>query len=1111
MGSGSLLLKLALYRDNPVDAAERYIQTQTQAAWLRSKRRLEAYPIANALPSVLGGSHSVDIGSIGILIVTLWSFCAYDVMRLEPYFQLAMNESVPAPVLLINYNFSYGILAPIRAARYSHWLTVNTWPNLIDPESQAAWMDDQVLPNGHTDLGAQLRLLPSSEYAMAPLVLPADNLDKTLLISLNQTIYWANLTCVDISLDRYLPTSFNSQSTDSGDQRPVSFEARRIQVPGEADSSSGCTVDVALERTISADTNISQIRYWEPRRTNTSSSVFNSSHCDRFVLYGMVLDLGLAAKNSNPISHAAAFACSATYHYANANVSMFANSSVTSVSVDPDTVGSLGPAEFQMDKFQDLMRSKSEGAFTEDSIAKRIDRYQRDVSSLWEQTFIVTMSKLFDPTTSPVSLDAQQVATGVSVYVISRTALAAESILGAAAVLLLLLSYVYPRRPSFLRSDPGPIGAQCGIIADFFHPGAIQAYVDGNLHKATSRQLRQWSNNLRCQWQEGQDGRRIALVTTDGRPPEISARAARRTQDPNPHFLIIPWFLFECILLVVTVVFFVASLQRFGFKKRNPYYTTWDLLCLMLLVYAPNVVASMVTVLLASSLRHLSTLEPWVQLQRGMATAKQSLSANYASQVPLAVLAKCRKGGPPLLMIVSLACTLDLILSLVIGGIFVPQVDLSAKSATSLLYRQYSPSTFSAPASAVKFNSFHFIPMNTSMPQIPWTTNEYSFIPIGNDDDEYYRTFYTTTTRGIGASLTCRELPANHSWSDTSTGNRYWHYQPFDDTANTNCTVEVPSARTSDSEGIGDQSIRYLTSAGPTDCQMLTILVLARWGVSDGIVGDADKTTALQCQPKIHIQDFEIDFDFSGQIQAYRPVPGSSVTNGDMFLNASKTLAQYNQVLTDFLQRSAESPSSPFSRHDWPGILTAHTYERWHPSSSSFAPDSLISAAQTTYSTMFSTYISLRRDLFLERLTGSSLPALNGTMAETDWEMELSIPTVVIVIVIISLDFLVMAGVFLTRRGRYLGPRIPRSIGALIPWVTHSQMMRDFQGACKWNNEEWESHLAQSARRYRFGETVCADEVSRLMIDYDTTCKEHEQGRHKGARAECVPVGIECS
>ena len=111
---------------------------------------------------------------ISLVLVLAWTVTDFDILRLEPYFQLSRPEGAPATVLFINYNFGQTIMTPINAAIRRHWIvfwvsfvtlsirmilpalqstvfelrevtvvddrTVKSWPNLVDLDTQANWI-----------------------------------------------------------------------------------------------------------------------------------------------------------------------------------------------------------------------------------------------------------------------------------------------------------------------------------------------------------------------------------------------------------------------------------------------------------------------------------------------------------------------------------------------------------------------------------------------------------------------------------------------------------------------------------------------------------------------------------------------------------------------------------------------------------------------------------------------------------------------------------------------------------------------------------------------------------------------------------------------------------
>jgi hypothetical protein len=99
------------------------------------------------------------------------------------------------------------------------------------------------------------------------------------------------------------------------------------------------------------------------------------------------------------------------------------------------------------------------------------------------------------------------------------------------------------------------------------------------------------------------------------------------------------------------------------------------------------------------------------------------------------------------------------------------------------------------------------------------------------------------------------------------------------------------------------------------------------------------------------------------------------------------------------------------------------------------------------------------------------------------WYIEPSNITIVVIIVILSVDLAILMGVFWLRHGHYSGPPFPRSIGSLIPWVLHSRMLNDVRDTSTWSEEKRNEHLQKLGHRYKFGNLGSAD--GRVGLDYD--------------------------
>ena len=555
-----------------------------------------------------------------------------------------------------------------------------------------------------------------------------------------------------------------------------------------------------------------------------------------------------------------------------------------------------------------------------------------------------------------------------------------------------------------------------------------------------------------------------------------------------PHFLVIPIFIVEFLALAAVITamgLIIGSLNRDG---RFQHLTQSDSSFFqVVLSFLPSVVASAVGSLCNSIHRNLSILEPWVHLQRGMATAQASLSLNYSSQSPFLVLFKSFKERNILLGLVSLACVINTFLTVVAGGLFTQRLTISTLPTSSLM-SNYSRSSFLRTDFAVDFTEYDLIQtsITSGVPMLPWTSANDSFYPVWIEDPDSDAQ-YGADVRGVGTQLECRQLSIADSLShNPDTGDPYWHYRPFNN-KNEQCKVDMSPLK-NEAETI-TLAIHFLLpqAVNETDeCQSSTVLVVGRWDYKvDSPVTDQN-TVALHCEPKIRLQDFSIVFDQKGQIQSHEPIPETLITEGPIFDNATVSLGQFNKVFAaipqNFVGEANHHNDSYDSSYDWAGFLVARLYEQSDAQVKSLDPQRLMSLSQEVYQWVYSTYFSLWRDIYLEPASDRD-PVANGTVIHNTWGMVPSIPSLTIAFTIIAFDTLVVLVVFGTRRGRFRGPRVPRSIGAVIPWLAHSRMLNDFRGTYSWSNAQRRAHLARLNKRYGFRMFLGLDQRWRYAVD----------------------------
>lgn len=556
-----------------------------------------------------------------------------------------------------------------------------------------------------------------------------------------------------------------------------------------------------------------------------------------------------------------------------------------------------------------------------------------------------------------------------------------------------------------------------------------------------------------------------------------------------PHFLVIPFFIVEFLALAAVIILMalvVSSLARDGKFKHLTQNDSTSFS--VILSFLPSLVASSVGSLCTSIHRNLSVLEPWVHLQRGQAPAKASLSLNYSSQSPFVVLYKSIRDRHVLLGLVSLACVVNMVLTVVAGGLFTQELT-SSTLPTSDLTANYSHSVFWRTDFAAEFTEYDLIQtsITSGVPMLSWTSPNQSFIPL-HIHNRKPDVMYSATTLGVGSQLQCSALsPVNGLVYNATTGRQHWRYAMFDNSSQ-ECFAAMPTLKNKE-EGIA-LSIQFLSASDRNSsdiCQTSSVVVVGRWNyMADTAITD-NNTVALHCEPHVQLQNYTVTFDQKGQIQDHEPIANTSITTGEMYRNATVSLGQFNKVFVAIPESYVGNTTSKngtynISSYDWAGFLVARLYQRADPDFDSLDVDRFTDLTQVVYQWVYATYFSIWHDIYLQPLVPPHA-ATNATVIRSTWGMVPSVPSLAIAMVIIAFDTLVVLVVFGTRHGRFRAPRMPRSIGAIIPWIAHSRMLGDFSDTHKWTNTRRRDHLSTLDKRYAFRQFMGADGRWRFAVD----------------------------
>ncbi|KAJ5710086.1 hypothetical protein N7493_009678 [Penicillium malachiteum] len=1111
--------------------------------------------------NVVSGLFGYIPTTVAVLLVTIWNICALDVLRLEPYFQLAKPEGTSGSVLFTNYCFTYGFLAPIRAFRDQHWVVfvvsavalllrtslpsimsgmivldeknivsskpINTWPSLVDPATQSSLLADDATHSRNSSVYHldTFFFYQTHDYVIPPIVrLPEDDTESSTW-KMNQTAYWADTSCVELSLTGVVPGKNFDNSTST-----TTFEWNIPDIRFDSTphgSAENCLVSFFLNSYMPSDGTY-QLRHWEPLGHKSSllnSTTMNSTGCEAFALFGLGIDIGSASENYT--SNATVFGCTSSYRNGSALISFPVNTSYVPAELIAGVNATLNSSQINIASFEDMLKTKYingnlnvpgswhrlpglttstgvNGSLVSDLTPITMHDYEHEIEMLWNQNFVNMMKQFFNTTGLPVSVTARQSTDTVIYRVTTRSALISEALLMMGFVVLLWLAFVYPRRLNFLHGDPGSIAAQCAILADMFVPQTSLARSEIGIDQATPRQLRHFGRTLSCRWISNPEGGRLDIIPSEGsfRPLQLPKSGIRR--NPRPHFLTPPWFLIECAVMAGVLAAFGVAFQ---YVRLDEIDSTDDGVQFIygFLIYGPTVIASIIGTLFISIYRHLSNLEPWVRLQSGMAAAKQSVTANYGSQTPFMSWRTFRQSAPPILILLTIMCFLDMFMTVASSGMFEP-ILYNHTEHTSALSARFNESRFLKPDVRIEFTGNSFISDGLVMGYslLAWTTPNTSFYPLNiiSSDPDYDWEDYHSRVRGVGANLTCSEIPTSNSWRNSSTDTMYWTYSPYP-SLDTNCTARFkqPVAE----HHLFNESVYF---RGPIElddvCQKSFVVIT--YDDFDSLNATRDEnSTVFQCAPQIQIEDFFIDFEYEGTLDDWSPVPGSRIQDGEMHQNASACLIPFTQafVRQTWLTERHVHPN----QYDWAVGLIRDVYDSFE-SLDSMDLALLRNAVELGYQSTFSTYLSLWREIYFEPVLPNSV-LVNGTTTDTYWGIEPSYVTIFIILVLLSIDLAVLMAVFWFRHRHYNGPPIPRSIGALIPLVTNSRMLSDFRGTANWTEKKRRGHLDQLDQRYRYGQFFLVDGQRRLALDYDEKPRdgfeEGEQQHEMGvleARAE---------
>ncbi|PYH48821.1 DUF3433 domain-containing protein [Aspergillus saccharolyticus JOP 1030-1] len=1068
---------------------------------------------------------------LGMIVAILWSVVEYDALRLEPYFQLSKPQGVSAEVLLLNYEFGHFTTAPFFAFRNRHWMAVfisvlsvllqlvfptlqsslfrmngatisnsqhlEIWPDLINMEGQASVSyNSTVHHTAHRDHRYLTYDEPDSgKYAMAPVNIPWDVQYDTTMWELTQSVYWAELSCTDLEVKDDVTT--NVVSNVSRSEAASLFDHSAIWDMNISPASERCSMHLSEAISIPSTNESLEITHWQPILSTTGLN----DRCTAIDIIGVIVTIspnqtsqnvssnGSIPQDSNYIHNVSGFGCQILYRTSEASISLQVNGSLFVTALNSASISNVSDVSLNTTHFKNLILSEvlaNNGTTFWSKKPLGESASQRGLISTLngsvQEAFVPLMNRIFDVSAQSNYVKASHVTRQMAIMVGPWQSLISEAILVLSVLVILYLAYAYPRRPNLLRGDPASIASMCGIMADIIDITHISHL---NLDQLSTRQLRSILRNYNCRWQQDREPPCIRIEPSHVH--RSMGQSARTRSDPKPHFLLIPIFGLEFLIFAAAVAGLatvIALCVKDGYVQPLTFISSSSIAVLFSLV--PSSIASIIRAICLSIYRYLSVLEPWSVLQMGGASAASSLLLEYGSLNPFASLFNWFNYNHILLGLVGVACIVNTGLSILVNGLF--QHDLGPTTVDTDMKTWYSYDTFTIrqPSSVLPELDAMRTSIYSGSSILPWTSSSLSFLPAWTDNSSDW--LVGGTLLGVGADIFCREISVTDSYTqDPGSSVSHWKYSPFNESST---TCEINAIRTATGIENPGMTVNFFASTpyGASEgCQKPAILVVAQPSGSDHNQITSANTVAMICESSIVMQNFSVAFNSQGFIQNHVPLNDTTIVNGPMLQNGTSNLNIYNHRLSSaVLSNGTVQAPNASTQVDYFGSLTVSLYELMNSNTSYIAVDVLTRASRSVYRSMFATDLSLERDAYFRYL---ETPAhiKDGIIYHMSWAVVPTLLSFISVMLIVVFDACIVASVFITRRYRFRFPRIPRSIGSIMPWITQSQILNDFKGTYAWSDDERRKHFADLDKKYKLDRLETPDGKWKYILDEDRT------------------------
>lgn len=489
-------------------------------------------------------------------------------------------------------------------------------------------------------------------------------------------------------------------------------------------------------------------------------------------------------------------------------------------------------------------------------------------------------------------------------------------------------------------------------------------------------------------------------------------------------------------------------------------------------------------------------LQPYEQLRRGHVKSQRSITLDYASLPPQAVVFQATKNKQIGLALVSLMTLLANVLSVAFSGLFTESsVLLSQHTGFTGTHRFPLNGTSLGNESITRnrpsYDSYYVASSNLAAgtPLPPWTDGQYFYLPF-----EAYVPSPGNITRHKAATPAVKARLHCFSMQQEMTG-RGLRWTTLDEktTCDFGLVPTFPSVQNNT-----PQAIEYVNFTWPDygeglhgqEAKNCDLRVMAGWGRTSKVSSNGPLNASwIGCTPRLQVDLREVTVDLEGNVLSSTLLNSTVGDQEQLFEpnatsvieSAHKVLDPYNAVAKWYLTNpSWHNDSYPSDFFNYLMAQTTNSTAFLDPMSS---PPSFVEAApllDMLYSKLFAIILAISIDKVLRPSNDTKVIA--GVSMRPETRIFVKEEMLIVAVVILAVFMLVTITLYIRRPWRIL-PRMPTTLASQLAFFASSHALRDLAETSGMSEKERNSYVKGLRQRYGFGRFVGTDGKPHIGIE----------------------------